>query len=84
MPLLEREWPKCCRRCYEKYFSLLELHMSLDNTPSPRCGGAHDGEVAIGERPYFGEPLGKPGSLVLQVAENNFVYQDLYRSHWGF
>ncbi len=43
--------------------------MSLDNTPSPKCGGAHNGAVAIGERPYFGEPLGKPGSLFLQVAE---------------
>ena len=58
--------------------------MSLDNTPSPRCGGAHDGEVAIGERPCFGEPLGKPGSLFFPVAENNFVYQDLHRSHWFF
>ena len=57
--------------------------MSLDNTPSPRCGGAHNGEVAIGERPYFGEPLGKPGSLLLQVAEITF-FIEISIGHIGF
>ncbi len=81
MPLLRTRVAKMLPPLLRKVISLLELHMSLDNTPSPRCGGAHNGEVAIGERPYCGEPLGKPGSLFLQVAENNFLYQDLYRLH---
>ena len=56
--------------------------MSLDNTPVQGVEGLITERSLQASAHTLGSPSESQAPLFLQVAENNFVYQDLYRSHW--